>query len=46
MTASYDVHDGIAVLIMDNPPVNSLGIGNRRFIAESIRRAEDDDGGP
>ncbi|WP_431153204.1 3-hydroxyacyl-CoA dehydrogenase NAD-binding domain-containing protein [Acidovorax facilis] len=42
MTASYEVRDGIAVVTMDNPPVNSLGFGNRRFIAESVRRAQDD----
>ncbi|SEB04681.1 3-hydroxyacyl-CoA dehydrogenase NAD-binding domain-containing protein [Variovorax sp. YR216] len=42
MTASYEVQGGIAVVSMDNPPVNSLGLGNRRFIAESVRRAEDD----
>ncbi len=42
MTASYEVRDGIAVLTMDNPPVNSLGLGNRRFIADAVRRAEDD----
>ncbi|MDM0075981.1 3-hydroxyacyl-CoA dehydrogenase NAD-binding domain-containing protein [Variovorax sp. J2P1-59] len=42
MTASYEVRDGIAVVAMDNPPVNSLGLGNRRFIAESVSRAQDD----
>src|SRR5687768_11441703 len=42
VTASYEVRDGIAVVAMDNPPVNSLGLGNRRFIAESIARAQDD----
>ncbi|AMM25939.1 3-hydroxyacyl-CoA dehydrogenase NAD-binding domain-containing protein [Variovorax sp. PAMC 28711] len=42
MTARYDVQDGIAVVTMDTPPVNSLGIGNRRFIAASIARASDD----
>jgi len=42
VTASYDVRDGIAVVTMDNPPVNSLGLGNRRFIAGSVSRAQDD----
>lgn len=42
MTASYEMRDGIAVLTMDNPPVNSLGLANRRFIAEAVRRAEAD----
>src|SRR6478609_11634906 len=42
VTASYEVRDGIAVVTMDNPPVNSLGLGNRRFIAGSVSRAQDD----
>lgn len=42
VTASYEVHEGIAVLTMDNPPVNSLGLGNRRFIADSVLRAQAD----
>jgi 3-hydroxyacyl-CoA dehydrogenase len=42
VTASYEVRDGIAVLTMDNPPVNSLGLGNRRFIADAVRRADGD----
>ena len=42
MSGSYDVQDGIAIVTMDTPPVNSLGIGNRRFIAQAIGRAEDD----
>ncbi|MDM0110332.1 enoyl-CoA hydratase-related protein, partial [Variovorax sp. J22R24] len=42
MSASYEARDGIAVVAMDNPPVNSLGLGNRRFIAESVSRAQGD----
>lgn len=42
VTASYEVQDGVAVLTMDNPPVNSLGLGNRRFVADSMLRAQAD----
>jgi 3-hydroxyacyl-CoA dehydrogenase len=41
VTARYDVQDGVAVVTMDTPPVNALGIGNRRFIAASIGQASD-----
>ena len=39
MSASYEAAGGIAVITMDSGPVNSLGLGNRRFIANSLRRA-------
>jgi enoyl-CoA hydratase/carnithine racemase len=42
VTASYQVQEGIAVVTMDNPPVNSLGLANRRFIADSVLRAQAD----
>ncbi|RYF77332.1 MAG: 3-hydroxyacyl-CoA dehydrogenase, partial [Comamonadaceae bacterium] len=42
VSGSFDVQDGIAIVTMDTPPVNSLGIDNRRFIADAIQRAEDD----
>ncbi|RZI95625.1 MAG: 3-hydroxyacyl-CoA dehydrogenase, partial [Variovorax sp.] len=42
MSATYEVKDGIAVVTMDSPPVNSLGIGNRRFIAQSMHEAQGD----
>lgn len=42
MTASYELQGDIALLTMDNPPVNSLGLANRRFIADSVLRAQAD----
>ncbi|MET3515189.1 3-hydroxyacyl-CoA dehydrogenase [Pseudacidovorax sp. 1753] len=42
MSGSYAIQDGIAVITMDTPPVNSLGLANRRFIAESVARAGSD----
>ena len=42
MSATYEVQDGIAVVTMESPPVNSLGIGNRRFIAQSMHAAQND----
>ena len=39
MNGRYDTRDGIAVVCMDTPPVNSLGLANRRFIAAAIERA-------
>lgn len=37
--ASYSVRDGIAVISMNNPPVNGLGSVLRPGIMEGIRRA-------
>lgn len=42
MTAHYDVHDGIAVLTLTNPPVNGLGLATRRGVLEGLSRAQDD----
>ena len=44
MTASYQVTDGIAVVTMNNPPVNGLGYETRRGIADGLARAQDDAG--
>ena len=43
MSVKYEVRDGIAVLTLDNPPVNGLGIGTRRGLVESLALALDDD---
>ena len=39
MTARYAVHDGIAVISLDNPPVNGLGFETRRALVEGLDRA-------
>ena len=39
----YAVDGDIAVITMQNPPVNGLGLALRRGIVESLRRAENDD---
>jgi len=39
---SYRVEDGIAVLVIDNPPVNALSAGVRSGLLECVRRAESD----
>ncbi len=42
MSASYQVTDGIAVITMNNPPVNGLGFETRRGIADGFAKAQDD----
>ncbi len=39
---TYSVRDGIAVIVMNNPPVNGLGSVLRPGIADGIRKAEAD----
>ena len=39
----YDVKDRVAVLTIDNPPVNALGPGVRESIDEAVARAAHDD---
>ena len=41
-TLGFEVTNGIAVLRLDNPPVNSLGLEMRRAIVEAVARAEVD----
>src|SRR6202050_1679163 len=38
----FEVHDEVAVLRLDNPPVNSLGLELRTGIVAALARAEDD----
>ena len=38
----YAVDGDVAVITMQNPPVNGLGLDLRRSIIESLRRAEND----
>lgn len=42
MGASYAVKDGIAVITMDNPPVNGLGYATRQGIAQGLEKAQAD----
>jgi len=42
MTASYEVRGPIAVLTLNNPPVNGLGYDTRRGIADGIDKANAD----
>ncbi len=44
MGASYQVRGNIAVITLDNPPVNGLGYDTRREFAAGINRAADDAG--
>jgi 3-hydroxyacyl-CoA dehydrogenase len=41
---SYQVSDGIALIVMDSPPVNALGLPLRRQLAEAMNRAMTDPG--
>jgi 3-hydroxyacyl-CoA dehydrogenase len=42
MTAEYKVHGDVAVITMNNPPVNGLGHATRLAIAEGVVKANDD----
>ncbi len=42
MSASYEVRDGVAVITLNNPPVNGLGYDTRTAIADGIERANAD----
>ena len=42
MSTSYQVTDGIAVITMNNPPVNGLGYETRRGIADGFAKAQAD----
>ena len=38
----YDLHGDVAVITLDNPPVNGLGSALRRGISEGVKRARQD----
>ncbi|MDH4289547.1 MAG: 3-hydroxyacyl-CoA dehydrogenase NAD-binding domain-containing protein [Aquincola sp.] len=42
MSASYKVHGSIAVITLDNPPVNGLGFDTRKGLADGVERANAD----
>ena len=42
MTAQYEVRGNVAVILLDNPPVNGLGLATRKACVEGVLRAEAD----
>jgi len=42
MTAHYEVRGSVAVITLDNPPVNGLGFATRSAVAAGVERAEAD----
>ena len=40
--AQYTVRDGVAVITMNNPPVNGLGNALRAGLMEGLKKAESD----
>ncbi len=42
MTAEYKVHGAVAVITLNNPPVNGLGLSTRTAIVEGLRQAQQD----
>jgi len=42
MAVDYTTRDGIAVITLDNPPVNGLGLSTRSGIVEGLERAQND----
>jgi 3-hydroxyacyl-CoA dehydrogenase len=42
MSADYQVHDDVAVITLNNPPVNGLGLATRTAAVEGLRRAAED----
>ncbi|QIL79494.1 3-hydroxyacyl-CoA dehydrogenase [Diaphorobacter sp. HDW4A] len=42
MTAEYQVHGDVAVITLNNPPVNGLGLATRQGIVDGLAKAEDD----
>jgi len=40
----FEVRDGVAVLTLANPPVNSLGSALRTALVEGLERANADEG--
>ncbi|MBC7666819.1 MAG: enoyl-CoA hydratase/isomerase family protein, partial [Caulobacter sp.] len=42
MSASYEIRGAVAVITLNNPPVNGLGFETRKAVAEAVEKAEDD----
>jgi 3-hydroxyacyl-CoA dehydrogenase len=43
MSADYQVHDNVAVITLNNPPINGLGLATRTAAVAALRRAQDDE---
>lgn len=43
MSASYEIHGPVAVITLNNPPVNGLGHATRSAVAEGLEKAQADD---
>ncbi|HEX6363646.1 MAG TPA: enoyl-CoA hydratase/isomerase family protein, partial [Albitalea sp.] len=43
MSATYDIRGNVAVITLDNPPVNGLGHETRKGITDGLDRALGDD---
>lgn len=44
MTARYQAQENIAIITIDNPPINSMGLATRQAIAAALKRAAEDAG--
>ena len=42
MSASYEVRGTVAVIVLDNPPVNGLGLATRAAVFDGLERAQAD----
>ena len=42
MSAEYKVHGAVAVITLNNPPVNGLGLSTRRAVIEGLNQANSD----
>ncbi|WP_395669661.1 3-hydroxyacyl-CoA dehydrogenase NAD-binding domain-containing protein [Rhodoferax sp.] len=42
MTAHYQAHGDVAVITLDNPPVNGLGLATRKALAAAMQQAQAD----
>ena len=40
MSAAYQVHGDVAVITLDNPPVNGLGLATRQAIVAGLEQAQ------
>ncbi|WP_312488951.1 enoyl-CoA hydratase/isomerase family protein, partial [Massilia timonae] len=42
MSADYQVHGSVAVITLNNPPVNGLGLATRSAAVQGVQAAESD----